>query len=163
MSERLERAIAGIKGLDEAAMEGARERQDRLTKPPGSLGRLEEISVRLAGIQGIETPKIQEKAVIVMAGDHGVIREKIVDWPQEVTAQMVLNFLHGGAGINAISDVVGARVVVVDMGVATDLAPHPALVSRRIARGTENMAKGPAMSKDQALRAVETTGIVSPD
>lgn len=155
MSQKLEKAIAGIKGLDREAMEKAQARQDDLTKPRGSLGRLEDISVRLAGIQGVEKPKIQEKAVIVMAGDHGVIQEKIVDWPQEVTAQMVLNFLNGGAGINVISRVAGARVVVVDMSVATNLDPHPALISKRIARGTGNMAKGPAMSKDQALAAIE--------
>jgi len=155
MSQKLEKAIAGIKGLNKTAMARAQARQDDLTKPQGSLGRLEEMSIRLAGIQGVEKPKIQEKAVIVMAGDHGVIQEKIVDWPQEVTAQMVLNFLNGGAGINVISSAVGARVVVVDMGVATDLDPHPALISKRIAKGTRNMAKGPAMSKDQALAAIE--------
>ncbi|MBW1722575.1 MAG: nicotinate-nucleotide--dimethylbenzimidazole phosphoribosyltransferase [Deltaproteobacteria bacterium] len=156
MADKLDRTISSIKEPSREAMERARIRQDQLTKPQGSLGRLEEISIRLAGIQGRERPVIREKAVIVMAGDHGVIEENIVEWPQEVTAQMVLNFLNGGAGINVLSRHAGARVVVVDMGVATDIPPHPALLSRRIDRGTKNMALGPAMTKAQALAALET-------
>ncbi|MFZ7111299.1 MAG: nicotinate-nucleotide--dimethylbenzimidazole phosphoribosyltransferase [Desulfatiglandales bacterium] len=155
MFEKLEKALKGIKDLDREAMGIARARQDMLAKPKGSLGRLEEIAVRLAGIQGDGKPCIRDKAVITMAGDHGVVEEKIGDWPQEVTAQMVYNFLHGGAGINVLSRQVGARVVVVDMGVAVYLEPHPALVSMRIGRGTHNMAEGPAMTREQALTAIE--------
>ncbi|MEE9465637.1 MAG: nicotinate-nucleotide--dimethylbenzimidazole phosphoribosyltransferase, partial [Candidatus Neomarinimicrobiota bacterium] len=125
------------------------------TKPPGSLGRLEELSVQLAGIQGKLPPRIKEKAVIVMAGDHGVVAEKIGNWPQEVTAQMVANFLRGGAGINVIARQVGARVIVVDMGVATDLGQDANLISRKVDYGTQNMAVGPAMTGHQAMQAME--------
>jgi len=156
MSELLAKTIESIQPLDGKAMAGARARQDILTKPPGSLGRLEDLSVQLAGIQGKVLPQIKNKAVIVMAGDHGVVAEKIGNWPQEVTAQMVLNFLRGGAGINAIARQVGARVIVVDMGVATDLKSHPDLLSRKIGYGTRNMARGAAMTPEQAVQAIET-------
>ena len=156
MSELLAKTIENIQPLDRTAMAGARARQDTLTKPPGSLGRLEDLSVQLAGIQGKVLPQIKDKAVIVMAGDHGVVAEKIGNWPQEVTAQMVRNFLRGGAGINVIARQVGARVIVVDMGVATDLKPHPDLLSRKIGYGTRNMARGPAMTSEQAVQAIET-------
>lgn len=155
MSELLSKTLDQIGPLDEIAMSMARERQDRLTKPQGSLGRLEAVSVQLAGIQGRPIPRIQEKAVIVMAGDHGILEEKFHNWPQEVTAQMVLNFLRGGAAINVLSRHAGARVVVVDMGVASPLEADPRLVSRKVARGTRNMAVGPAMTRAQALEAVD--------
>jgi len=148
------RAVAGaIRPLDEEAMRRARERQAILTKPAGSLGRLEEIAIRLAGITGDPTPSVAHKAVIVLAGDHGVAREGVSAYPAEVTPQMVLNFLRGGAAINALAGAVGARVVVVDVGVAADLA-HPGLVSRKVARGTANMAAGPAMTREHALDAI---------
>ena len=156
MSELIISTIEKIEPLDEVAMERARVRQNSLTKPPGSLGRLEELSIRLAGIQGKSPPRIKEKAVMVMAGDHGVVAEKIGNWPQEVTAQMVANFLRGGAGINVISRHVGARVIVVDMGVASDLGQDANLVSQKVGRGTKNIAVGPAMTMEQAVQAVET-------
>jgi len=156
MSEVLSNTIEMIKPVDERAMAEARARQNQLTKPRGSLGRLEELSVQLAGIQGKAMPQIKNKAVIVMAGDHGVVAEKVGNWPQEVTAQMVYNFLSGGAGINVIARQVGARVVVVDMGVATELKPSPELLSRKLAPGTQNMARGPAMTEEQAVRSIET-------
>ena len=105
------RTIEKIKPLDKAAMDAARARQDTLTKPPGSLGRLEELSLQLAGIQGKARPSLEKKAMVTMAGDHGVVAEKIGNWPQEVTAQMVENFLRGGAGINVLARQVGARIV----------------------------------------------------
>ncbi|RJR30168.1 MAG: nicotinate-nucleotide--dimethylbenzimidazole phosphoribosyltransferase [Desulfobacteraceae bacterium] len=154
-SELLSRTLELIGPPDQSAASKARERQDMLTKPQGSLGKLEEISVRLAGIQSKPLPRIREKAVVVMAGDHGIIEEKFHNWPQEVTGQMVLNFLHGGAAINVLSRHVGARVVVVDMGIASPLPDHPGLISRKIAPGTSNMAAAPAMSRDQAIQAVE--------
>ncbi len=118
--------------LDAHAMELAAARQRDLTKPAGSLGRLEELAIQLAGISGAAVPPaLPRKAVIVMAADHGVAEERVSAYPQEVTAQMVLNFLRGGAAINALSRAAGARVVVVDMGVASDLAPHPDLQIRR--------------------------------
>ncbi len=144
-----------IKPLDAGAMAGARARQETLTKPPGSLGRLEELSLQLAGIQGSPVPRTKHKAVITMAGDHGVVAEKVGNWPQEVTAQMVYNFLGGGAGINVLARQAGARVVIVDMGVATELKADRRLVSCNIGRGTANIAAGPAMTLEQAERAVE--------
>ncbi len=151
----LDRVVASIGPLDEAAMAQARDRQSQLTKPRGSLGRLEELSVQIAGITGKVTPSLAGKAIITMAGDHGVTAEGVSAYPPEVTAQMVQNFLRGGAGISVLGGLVGARVVVVDMGVATDLEPHPDLVSKRVGPGTNNMAKGPAMGRSQALRSVE--------
>src|SRR5512134_1181353 len=104
--------VARIQGLDQAAMAAARARQDTLTKPTGSLGRLEELSIQLAGITGKNIPTIKDKVIITMAGDHGVVAEKVSAYPQEVTPQMVLNFLAGGAAINVLAHHVGARVVV---------------------------------------------------
>ncbi|MFC2007266.1 nicotinate-nucleotide--dimethylbenzimidazole phosphoribosyltransferase [Chloroflexota bacterium] len=152
----LNQTLEMIKPLDKTAMEQARLRQDTLTKPPGSLGRLEELSIQLAGIQGKPIPQLNHKAVITMAGDHGVVAEKVGNWPQEVTAQMVINFLRGGAGINVISRQVGARIIVVDMGIATTLEADPRLVSRKVGPGTRNMSIGPAMTANQALQAIET-------
>jgi len=154
--DNLTRIIEMIKPLDEMAMAKARARQDTLTKPQGSLGRLEELSIQLAGIQGRPIPQVKDKAIITMAGDHGVVAEKIGKWPQEVTTQMVYNFLQGGAGINVIARQVGARVIVVDMGVAAELVPNPQLLSRKIGFGTQNMALGPAMTAEQAVKAIET-------
>jgi len=155
MTGRLPNIIKMIRPLDEEAMGKARLRQDHLTKPRGSLGRLEELSIKIAGITGRVMPRIEQKAIVTMAGDHGVTAEGVSAYPQEVTAQMVYNFLRGGAGINVLARHIGARVVVVDMGVAADLEPHPLLVSKKIAFGTRNMAKEPAMSRQQALRAIE--------
>ena len=152
----LSNAIRSIGSLDERAMSEARAMQDRLTKPTGALGRLEELSIQLAGIQGKPIPRVKDKAIIVMAGDHGVVAQGVSAYPQEVTPQMVLNFLHGGAGINVIARQVGARILVVDMGVAADMAPNPLLVSRKVAHGTRDMATGPAMTEDQAIKALET-------
>ncbi len=155
MSELITSTIEKIGPLDEMTMKEARARQNGLTKPPGSLGRLEELSVQLAGIQGKLPPRIKEKAVIVMAGDHGVVAEKIGNWPQEVTAQMVANFLQNKTGINVIARQVGARVIVVDMGVATDLGQDANLISRKVDYGTQNMAVGSAMTGHQAMQAME--------
>lgn len=156
MSELLLTTIEKIKPLDKGAMAEARSRQDMLTKPQGSLGRLEELSIKLAGIQGKALPQIRHKAVITMVGDHGVVAEGIGNWPQEVTAQMVYNFLSGGAGINVLSRQTGARVVVVDMGVAAELEASPGLISKKVAPGTQNMCLGPAMTMEQATRAIES-------
>ena len=151
----LEATIDNIKQLDGAAMAKARKRQDMLTKPAGSLGRLEDISVQLAGILGQAVPKIREKVVILAAGDHGVAADGVSAYPQEVTAQMVMNFLQGGAAINVLARHVGARVVIIDAGVATAIPSHTDLISLRIGRGTASMAKGPAMSPEQARRCIE--------
>jgi nicotinate-nucleotide--dimethylbenzimidazole phosphoribosyltransferase len=150
----LDDLVRQIGSLDESAMQAARNRQDSLTKPQGSLGRLEALSVQIAGITGKAAPQIQDKVVIVMAADHGVTAEGVSTYPSEVTAQMVLNFLNGGAAINVLARHGGVRVVVVDMGVAADLPHHPDLVSLKIARGTGNMVREPAMSREQASAAI---------
>ena len=152
----LDTLIKQIKPLDQAAMQAARSRQQSLTKPPGSLGRLEELSIQIAGITGDPRPRIIHKVVLVMAGDHGVVAEGVSAYPQEVTPQMVANFLSGGAAINVLARHVGARVMVVDMGVAADLEAHPSLAIRKVAYGTENIARRPAMSHNQALQALES-------
>jgi len=154
--DKLQNTINRIEPLDQEAMRQAQARQDNLTKPQGSLGLLEELSVKVAGIQGTARPKIRDKVIVTMAGDHGVAAEGVSLYPQEVTAQMVYNFLRGGAGINAMARHVGARVVVADMGVATDLEPHPTLLAKKVAYGTKNMAQGPAMSREEAIQAIET-------
>ena len=151
----LERTIQSIQPLDAIAMDAARARQNRLTKPPGSLGRLEEISIQVAGITGQERPVIGDKVVITCAGDHGVVAQGVSAYPQEVTPQMVDNFLAGGAAINVLARHVGARVVVVDVGVAADFETQPGLVVKKVAHGTADMTQGPAMSREQAVQAVE--------
>lgn len=151
----IEATIDNIKQLDGAAMAKARKQQDILTKPAGSLGRLEDISVQLAGILGQAVPRIQDKVVILAAGDHGVAADGVSAYPQEVTAQMVMNFLQGGAAINVLARHAGARVVVIDAGVATAVPSHPDLISLKIGRGTASMANGPAMSPEQARRCIE--------
>jgi nicotinate-nucleotide--dimethylbenzimidazole phosphoribosyltransferase len=147
--------IKNIRPLDEIAMAAARERQDQLTKPAGSLGRLEELSVRIAGVQGKARPQLKDKAMITMAGDHGVVDEKVGNWPREVTAQMVENFLRGGAGINVLARQAGARIVFVDMGIASDLKPDKQLIVKKIDYGTKNMCLGPAMTEEQAIKSIE--------
>ena len=148
--------IARIGPLDATAMQAARARQARLTKPAGSLGRLEDLAIQIAGITGQARPRLQQPAVIVMAADHGVTRQGVSAYPADVTPQMVLNFLNGGAAINVLARHVGARVIVVDMGVASPLAPHPDLLDRKLAPGTRDFTLEPAMTYEQARLAVET-------
>jgi len=154
MENSIKALINSIKPLEEAAMEAARARQDTLTKPPGSLGLLEAISIRVAGITGEAIPQIQDKAVIVMAGDHGVVAEGVSAYPSEVTPQMVYNMLAGGAAINVLSRHAGVRTAIVDMGVAAELEMTEGLIDKKVAPGTANMAQGPAMSREQAMRAI---------
>ena len=159
--DRIEEAIERIEPLDEAAMESARARQDTLTKPLRSLGVLEDLSVTVAGITGNYMPDITDKVIITAAGDHGVVDEGVSAYPKEVTPQMVYNFLNGGAAINVLARHIGARVVVVDMGVAADITFEPdknhgyAFIDNKIAYGTANMAKGPAMSYEDARKSIE--------
>jgi nicotinate-nucleotide--dimethylbenzimidazole phosphoribosyltransferase len=152
---KLEDIIKDIKPLDESAMQAARVRQNTLTKPRGSLGRLEELSIRLAGMKADPLPAVERKAVIVMAADHGVAREGVSAYPPEVTAQMVLNFLGGGAAINVLARQAGARVTVVDIGVAAEFAPLPGLIRRKVMCGTRDFAQGPAMTRLEAEQAVQ--------
>ena len=146
--------LSAITPLDEQAMTAARARQDTLTKPQGSLGRLEALSIQIAGVSGQPIPHITNKAIVTMAGDHGVVAEGVSAYPQEVTPQMVANMLAGGAAINVLARHIGAKVIVVDMGVAADMAPHPNLINMKIAHGTNNIARGPAMTREQATQAI---------
>lgn len=155
MEESALRALArSVRPLDREWLDAAQRRLDDLTKPPGSLGRLEEVARRIAAIQRCVTPAIRRKRVYTLAGDHGVTEEGVSAFPREVTAQMVLNFLRGGAAINVLSRHVGAEVVVVDVGVDCEFADHPGLVRAKVARGTGNLAQGPALSRAQALAAL---------
>ena len=156
ISDLIDRTIKDIMPLDEEAMAAARARQDQLTKPLGSLGRLEAVSIQLAGIFGQATPKINRKTVILVAGDHGVVAEGVSAYPQDVTPAMVMNFLGGGAAINVLAKHAGADIVVIDAGVAADLPSHPSLRSAKIGRGTANIAVGPAMTREQAIQCLET-------
>lgn len=145
--KKLEATIKKIKPTARELMEPTQKRLDNLTKPIGSLGRLEEIAKQIVCITGQEKPKIKHKIIITMAGDHGVVEEGVSAYPQEVTPQMVYNFLRGGAGINVLARHVGARVVIVDMGVASDLDFYSELINKKVDHGTKNMAKGPAMTR----------------
>jgi nicotinate-nucleotide--dimethylbenzimidazole phosphoribosyltransferase len=132
-----------------------RRRLDQLTKPPGSLGRLEELAVRLSGIAGTCPPPLRDPVIFTLAGDHGVVAQGVSAYPQIVTAQMVENFLRGGAAVNALARHAGARVVVADLGVASPLPPHPDLRDCKVAPGTADMTRGPAMTRAQAVQAIE--------
>jgi len=156
--DKIKETMEEIRALDEDAMESARARQDTLTKPQRSLGILEDISVKIAGITTDFIPELNDKVIITMAGDHGITEEGVSAYPKEVTPQMVYNFLRGGAGINVLARHVGARVVVVDMGVATDIEVKRAsanFINKKIAYGTANMTKGPAMRYEEAVRSIE--------
>ena len=155
MTDLLDRTIAAIGPLDADAMRAAEARQLQLTKPPKALGRLETLSIQLAGIQGKEQPVIVDKAIAVMAADHGVTAEGVSAFPAEVTPAMVFNMLAGGAAINVIGRHVGARVIVTDVGVNADLSAAEGLRHKKIRMGTANMAQGPAMTREEAVRAVE--------
>ncbi|MBC2879456.1 nicotinate-nucleotide--dimethylbenzimidazole phosphoribosyltransferase [Streptomyces sp. TYQ1024] len=152
----LAETLRGIRPLDAKALGEAWERQKRMTKPSGALGMLEIISAQLCGLSRKCPPPIPEPAAVaVFAGDHGVHAQGVTAWPQEVTMQMVTNFLGGGAVCNAFANQVGAEVCVVDVGVAGDLPARPGLLPRKIRPGTDDFTAGPAMTREEALRAVE--------
>ncbi|HVM64058.1 MAG TPA: nicotinate-nucleotide--dimethylbenzimidazole phosphoribosyltransferase, partial [Acidimicrobiales bacterium] len=156
MPDEFTRALAALSPPDGAAAAAASEHLDRLTKPPGSLGRLENLAVQLAAIAGVSPPPVPAPAAVaVFAGDHGVVAEGVTPWPQEVTAQMVANFCNGGAAINVLARQVGATVVVVDVGVATPVPDAPGLVRARVADGTANLTAGPAMTVEQVDAALD--------
>ena len=150
----LEKTLREIGDLDQAAMVKAQKRLDSLIKPPGSLGILEEIAVRLAGITRNPCPQLGEKAVIIMAGDHGVVEEGVSIAPQEITVQMLPAFIAGVAGIGVLAKHAGARIVVVDVGVAVPV-DIPGVLQRKVKAGTGNIAVGPAMSREEAVQALE--------
>ena len=151
LSTRLERIVPPDSSLGVRAQAHL----DQLTKPQGSLGRLEELASKLVEMSGKEPPTANRPVIFTLAGDHGVVAEGVSAYPQIVTAQMVENFLRGGAGINVLARHAGARVVVADFGVANPLPSHPDLVVKKVAPGTQNFARGPAMSLDQALEAID--------
>jgi len=152
--KRLNELLDTIKPIDQMLFKKARERLDKMAIPRGSLGRLEEFAQRIVAIKGTLKPEIKRKTVVVFAGDHGVVEEGVSAFPQDVTLQMVYNFIRGGAGINVLSRHVGADVIVVDIGVASDLEPQKGLLLKKVAKGTKNMAKAPAMSREEALKAL---------
>jgi nicotinate-nucleotide--dimethylbenzimidazole phosphoribosyltransferase len=154
MNKKIEETIQMIQAVDLQLMEKAQEKLDNLTKPRGSLGKLEDFARRMVGISGTLSPVIKRKVIFVMAGDHGVVEEGVSAYPQEVTFQMVYNFIRGGAGINVLARHMGAEIVVVDMGVTKDFPLEESIKRKKIAYGTNNIAKGPAMSKDEAERAI---------
>jgi len=151
----IQRTCAAIPSLDDDAAAAVQRRLDAKTKPRKSLGRLEELARTLAAIQSTEAPSVDGKAVVVMAADHGVAEEGVSAYPQEVTAQMVANLVAGGAGINVLALHAGARVVLVDLGVKSPLPGLVGVLDRRIAPGTRNLARGPAMTRDEAVRCLE--------
>jgi nicotinate-nucleotide--dimethylbenzimidazole phosphoribosyltransferase len=155
----LTRLRDAVRPLPSAAAVEARRRIDALTKPAGSLGRLEELAVRLAVVRG-GAPRVEAPAVLVFAADHGVVAEGVSAYPQVVTAQMLENFLRGGAAINVLARQAGARVVVADLGVAYPVSGE-GLVRRAIRPGTGNIVRGPAMTREEAERAVEAGAAIA--
>ena len=143
-----------IQPLDATLLKQAQARLDRLTKPLGSLGRLEELAARYVAITGEVKPNIPRGIVFTFAADHGVTREGVSAYPREVTPQMVLNFLRGGAGVNVLARHAGMDVCVVDIGVDYEFGPVPGLLDRKVLKGTRNLAVEPAMARDQAEQAV---------
>jgi nicotinate-nucleotide--dimethylbenzimidazole phosphoribosyltransferase len=151
----LQATIQNIKPLDTAAMAAAEKRQGMLTKPPLALGRLEHLSIQLAGITGKNMPSFTNKVIAVMAGDHGVVAEGVSAFPAEVTPQMVFNFVAGGAAINVLGRNVGAKVMVTDVGVAFDFNNAAGIRHKKVRMGTANMAIGAAMTREEAVKAFE--------
>ena len=151
----LESTIKNIPAVDASAAAAALEREDQLTKPLGSLGRLEEIAAKVAGIRGEARPVLDRKNVIVFAADHGVALEGVGSYPQEVTMQMLMNFRAKGAAVNVLASQAGAEISLVDMGVATPYPPAADVIDRSIGRGTGNIAAGPAMTRETAVKALE--------
>jgi len=155
---KLKNTAEMITALDVCVMEKTQNRLDNLTKPQGSLGRLEELAKLITGISGKEMPVLKNKVIFTFAADHGVTEDGVSAYPKEVTAQMVCNFLNGGAAINILSKHVGARVVIADLGVAEDIQGLKIIdqnyIDKKINYGTKNMAKGPAMTRDEAIASI---------
>lgn len=152
----LTKTIESITPPNQEIKELARGRQNNLTKPKGSLGQLEELSIKIAAIQNTLQPSVDKKAILTFAGDHHTVHEEgIASAPMAVTVQMMANFVTGGAGVNAISRSIGARVVVTDMGVATDYPSLEGIYQKSVGSGAANFTKGPAMTREQAIRSLE--------
>ncbi len=152
----LEETLASIRPTDAAAKAAAHARLEALAMPYWALGRLMDLAEELAGMTGSTIPPVERKTIVVMAGDHGVVADGVSAYPQEVTLQMVANFVAGGASINALARQVGARVIIVDMGIAADLGDlRMEVLDRKVGRGTRSIARGPAMTREEAIRALE--------
>ena len=154
MEAKIKQLIADIKPLNREAMTAAAERQNQLTKPTGALGVLETLSIRIAGIKGTVRPSLEHKVIFTLAGDHGVAADGVSLYPPEVTPQMVLNFLNGGAGINVLARQVGAKVVVADLGVNYDFTGDNVPLDYKIRKGTSNLLQGPAMTRAEAIQGI---------
>lgn len=155
LEERVRELAGEVEPADPSAAEAARERHLRLLKPRGSLGEVERLGIRLSAMAGECPPPVPENAaVVVCAGDHGVLARGVSPWPRDVTAAMVENFCAGGAAVNALARTVGARLSVLDAGVASDLPRHPLLRGAKVRRGTDDLSRGPAMRREDAARAV---------
>jgi nicotinate-nucleotide--dimethylbenzimidazole phosphoribosyltransferase len=152
--DQLAVVVGSIGAVDRNAEDDAWERLDSLTKPPRSLGRLEELAARIAAVQGTDHPSVAHKAIVLAAADHGVALRGVSPYPQDVTWQMVANFSAGGAAINQIAESVDAELVLVDVGVARDLSDLPDVRHEKVAWGTEDLSVGPAMSREQCARAM---------
>ena len=155
----LERTLTKIFPQDSKSRQAAKNRLDNLALPHWALGDLMDLAIEIAGMTGTITPSVERKAIVTMAGDHGVVVENVSKFPQAVTPQMVANFVHGGAGINALAGQAGAEIFVVDMGVAADLrhlVEAKKIINKKVGLGTANIAVGPAMSKAMATRAIES-------
>ncbi|MDR1109562.1 MAG: nicotinate-nucleotide--dimethylbenzimidazole phosphoribosyltransferase [Deltaproteobacteria bacterium] len=152
--ERLRQHLTQITAPNQAIKAIATQRELDLAKPRGSLGRLEDLAIQLASVQNTMTPRHQNKLIVVCAGDHGVVEEGVSPYPSEVTLQQIANFQQGGGAITTLGRTVGAKVILLDVGIKGDLQPHPARIDAKIAKGTRNMAKGPAMTREEAARSV---------
>lgn len=156
ISKKIDAIIKRIKPLDKKLWEQTQKRLDNLTKPMGSLGRLEELACRVAAITGFEKPELKKKVIFTLAGDHGIVEEGVSCYPKEVTPQMVHNFLRGGAGINVLARHTGAKVIIADIGVAKKMEIiNPEFKDKKINYGTKNFIKGPAMAEDEAVKSIE--------
>ena len=158
--ELLKKIISGIEKIDYSLAEKTQKRLNNLTKPQGSLGRLEELAKQVVEITRKDKPELKDKVIFTFAADHGVTEEGISAYPKEVTAQMVYNFIRGGAGINVLARQAGVKVVVADLGVAEQIQKskikNQNFIDKKIGLGTKNFAKGPAMTKDEAVRSIES-------
>ncbi|MFV8828054.1 nicotinate-nucleotide--dimethylbenzimidazole phosphoribosyltransferase [Alkalihalobacterium sp. APHAB7] len=154
MMQKINEILSQIKPLDEQVMNNVSEHVDQLTKPIGALGRIEEIAIQLAGITGKERPTVKKPAIVVCAGDHGIVSEGVSAYPQEVTKLMIHNFFIGRAAINVLGNQIGATVTVVDVGV-NGILDHPALVKKKVKNGTNNFLTEDAMSEQEAVQAIE--------
>lgn len=153
--QKLNETLRKIEKIDHSFSETAQKRLDNLTKPPGSLGRLEDMAKKIVEITQNKNPVIKDKVIFTFAADHGVVEEGISAYPKEVTTQMIYNFLNGGAGINVLAKHVGARLVVVDIGTSTNMKEHPNLLVKKVNYGTKNMTLGPAMTREEAIKSIE--------